>query len=781
MSSQSKRIALADSGVQRKLPLSRLSSSIMLLLGAFTFGHTAYAMESMDERAMSDTTGSDGVAISIQADSLSFGNLYWQDQIDTSGTTKQLQLTNASLKPNGGTKLNATAQINVGSSGTTPALSLNLNVSSPFLLAAPRLEICASTVSCANNPLAYGNGGATDVGFAFQTTNPTSFTLETTNGLFNSAGTAKVTLLIDGANTFFSSNGNQIVGADIRANISANGKIWIDATDGLRFSGDVAFIAANAARSGLQASLMLQSGTSSTYNSSTAGALVRLGMSGNLLNTQVYVRGTKGSGANEDSIGSVVGNQGIVARLTGKVQSGALTAAGTGPGFQLEFSGASPTLGYGIQITDFIGFSNVMTGTDPLFDSGNIYLNLISNVDLPMPTQAAFTSATTNTVNFFGLNAANAFTQLKSVDTQLADDSVLLAVRGLNLQSVPLQTYFYQTNVGRVTNLGTAYNKATGVATSNTTPTAGFALMPVLNNVNANLAISGQANSIGYSLAVATTGSNGQTGETGTGATTDVKTTSLFLADTANKQYIGLRNLDMFLQADGAITLTNATTAICVNNCINISLKHLLFAMKAGFAVGYLPGAEPGTAGAPAAPFKAGTPFETFASTANTDTLFNMSALINGLSGSATNAISLYTNANGALGIGADITLAGTPTSTGVPGTGTSFLRLSQPCTTVGCTATGDGATLGLDGLTGRIQLAAPSGSTPGTYIYAQGNSGTFATTLNINPQRVQGQELLGTLNFYADSNTATAQPLGKFVVTGGQVISTVILKPVTF
>jgi len=75
-----------------------------------------------------------------------------------------------------------------------------------------------------------------------------------------------------------------------------------------------------------------QSGSSLNTVSPTAGGLVRLGISGNVLNTNLYVRGAKGTTANEDTVGALVGNQGLAARLTGQVQSGALNADGTGTG-----------------------------------------------------------------------------------------------------------------------------------------------------------------------------------------------------------------------------------------------------------------------------------------------------------------------------------------------------------------------------------------------------------------------------------------------------------------
>ncbi len=709
--------------------MTKLALSISAITVLNTLCITAYAMESISDQALSDVTGADGVAVTVQADKFTFGSLYWEDQIDNSGTVRRLQLDQASaanqvtLTPGSTTNPLITAKVNAGSSGTTPALSLNLNIA-PFTFYAPRVEVCTATVCPANSLGAFG----------LQTTQNSQIALATTNGLFNSAGTASVTILLDGVNTFFTSNGNQIVGADIRANISStNGRIWIDATDGLRFGGDIALKAASASRAGIQASLMLQtaqSGSSLNTVSPTAGGLVRLGISGNVLNTNLYVRGAKGTTANEDTIGALVGNQGLAARLTGQVQSGALNADGTGTGFQLEFGGVGTgSSGYGIQMTNFVPFSNVSTGTNPTFDSGNIYLNLISASTLTMPVQCVFTvgsdcsptKAAYTPVNVFNLTAAD-FTQ------PVTADSVYIGVRGLNIQGVPLQTYFYQNGVGRVT--------------SGAVP--GFALMPVLNNVNANLTLNAaSATTLGYTLAVSTQGTNGQTGEVGNNSATEVKTTSLFLADTSTPskaQYIGLRNINLFLEANGVIQINDTSTdATCATHCIKLTLPNFLLALSGDLAAGYLPGAEPAN-------------FAKFSDPANKDKLYGLNVKLKGATNSSTNNIGLSTTSTGALGLNADLTLNSDASS---------FIRLVEP----------SGSALGLDGLTGRIQLGS------GSQISVNATSGTFTNVLNINPGNVAGGELLGTLNFYP--NGGSANPVGKIVMTGGQIISNLTVAPV--
>jgi len=90
-----------------------------------------------------------------------------------------------------------------------------------------------------------------------------------------------------------------------------------------------------------------------------------------------------------------------------------------------------------------------------------------------------------------------------------------------------------------------------------------------------------------------------------------------------------------------------------------------------------------------------------------------------------------------------------------------SFIRLVEPT----------GSALGLDGLTGRVQLGS------GSQISVNATSGTFTNVLNINPANAVGGELLGTLNFYP--NGGNAMPLGKIVMTGGQIISNLTVAPV--
>jgi|GEM_PF-5215723 len=747
---------------------------------------STFAMESMDDQALSNTTGADGIAVNAQATGATFSNLYWQD--GTSGNGNVLALQNATLSGNGTSNFTANATIQAGTTSTNvPALNMNLNLSA-IQLTAPQIVLCTGMSAASVGTPGAPTGCGTSMGqLTFQTINPTTASLVTTNGLLNSAGSATVKLLLNNANIYFTSNGNQLITSDIYANISASGRIWVDAADGFRFStagatntpsGFNAGVSLTAPGSwgpnlpinaGLQASLVMKNGTAiSTTGPSSPNGLITIGASGNIPTLNAYLRGTSASGT-EDNLGSVVGSAGIVARLNGNIQTG--TGAG---GFQV-FLGAAGTGGYGIQMSNFVPFSNVTsTAVNPFFDSGNVYMNLIgaSTTSLIMPISSALTNNKgagnlTSIANNFNLPTSDA---TNGYDTQTipGNNSLLLAVRGLTIQGVPLQTTFYQNFYGLCT--GTTTCSGSGAI-------SGFAIMPVLYGVNANLTLNpNTATALGYSLALSMSGNNGGTEGTGSGASGTAGTlqeSALFLADTSSStpQYIGLRDINLYLKANGVITFGGTASS----NSINITLPNFLLAMSANFAAGYLPGADI-LAGVPAA--------NQF--TSNKDTLFTINlGLKSDSTLTANNNITISTSSSTAstLGLTADLTLAGTAGTCSNTNLGCSGGTVTAGVPTQ-ANATSNffriidnsGSALGLDNITGRIALGT------GSQISVGSNNLTVTSNLQINPQNIKGNELLATLNFYNNpaSGSQTTSSIGNMVITGSTILSNITLSPVS-
>lgn len=775
MSSLNKLSKMSAAVARNGAPLMHRThlAAMLLLLCSSAVSVSSYAIELIDDQALSDTTGADGIAVNLQATNVKFDSLYLQDGVSGSGSVLALQQ-DASLNKVTISPLAATATLNMGTSGGTPALNLNLYVKS-LLFAAPTITICTGLT--AGSP----SGCGTSLGaVALQTNNPTTMSISTTNGFLNSQGTATVRLLLNDANIFFTSNGNQLVTSDIYANISATGKIWVDATDGFRFStagvagGGVTLTAPTAATSwssltvpinaGLQASLVMQNGTANTLGA-TPNGVIAFGASGNLPSLDLYVRGTSATGTGvsaEDNLGDVVGTAGLAARMKATIQTG------TGANAFKLYLGAAGANGYGIEMSNFVPFSNVTSATNPTIDTGNVYLNLLtsSTTSLLMPMPLALTNnkgagnVTTN-ANNFNLPASD-YTNNQDVQAITGSNSLLFAIRGLSIQGVSKNTAFYKNNYGLCTGSVNCSDPSGAVS--------GFAIMPVLYGVSGNLTLgASSATSLAYSIALAVTGNNGGTTETGTTPSTDVQQSAFFLADTsgATPQYVGLRDINMYFKADGTITFGGNASS----NTINLTLPNFLLAMSANFAAGYLPGADTAAGVAPANNFLS-----------NKDTLFTINV---GLKSDATfntnNALTISTAAAtpSTLGLSADLTLAGSKGTT-VTGAapdqsiaGSNFFRLVD----------NSGSALGLDNITGRLQLASGSKLVVGPYanpytgLTTPANSATLTALLSINPQNIQGNELLTTLNFYPSGGTAT--PIGKMVLTGGQLISTLTLTPV--
>ncbi len=784
--------------------MSHLTRSMLLVVWMSALGASAHGIESISDQVLSDTTGADGIAINLQTTQASFANLFWQDGVNGTGSAMALQ--NASLTSNAnqaglstGTPLTATVTLNAGSSGPTSALSLNLNVQS-LLFSAPQVLICTGVA--AGSP---SGCGASLGGLAVQTLNPSVFSLTTTNGLLSSEGTATIKLLLNNANIFLTkgSSGayNQVVTSDIYANISATGRIWVDPIDGFRFStqnaagtniGAVTLTAPGTTdvtgrwsglgglpiNAGLQASIVMQNDGAATSPLTTLSAnpngLITLGMSGTLPTVDLTIRGISASNVGstaEDNLGAVVGSSGVAVRMKATVKTG-----NSPDSFKL-FTGLSGTDGYGIQTSNFVPFSNVTAvATDPVIDTGNIYLNLLnaSTTTLLMPVPTALTNGQgsgnkqTNANNFFTNSpASNNFPSTNTTQdeqTITGRDGLLLSIRGLSLQGVALNTSFYKNDYGICTGTTTC----AGFDAVN-----GFSFMQVLYGVSANLTLSpNTATSLAYSLALATVGNNGGTAGTGTGGGAGTyEGTALLLADTSSclfgsgltcaPQYVGLRDINLYVKADGIVDFGGDSTS----TSINITMPRFLLVASLNVAAGYLPGAD----------VAAGVPIANEFIT-NKDTLFTLNVGLQSDEVDFTNnrvTITSSATTPSTVGFTADLTLAG-----------------SRGTTTVGATpdqtaAAGNfirgidigGSSLGFDNITGRIQFGA------GSQLSLGSNNAKLTTVLNINPDKVKGNELLTLLNFYpsaAAGGSGTAQTLAKMVITGGTITSNLRIEPFT-
>lgn len=768
-----------------------------LVIALLVLQHPAYAFEQISDELLSSVTGQDGIVIQTQADSAALTNAYWQDTMgrhtdtaitDTAATggTSRLQANTVNLTSGTtGVPMSSTIKVNVGATGAAPALSVDI-LSNPSLLTANSLTIC----------LQDGTGCDPTLGaFALQSVSNTQLSLVTTKGLLNSEGTADIRVILPDmrfyltyATTGTSPETNQLVG-QIRTDVSATGRLWIDAANGFRFSttradgskGAIKFTAGtNFANDPTQSGLnlaFLQRPTAAiagtTYALTGARGLIRFGITGSILNSDVYLRGVSSQSAAADSVlgfatapaasgvggttdagnnnRNILGSTGIVMRVLGDFSRGNDQTAGTtadADPFSLEI-GEVGTAAYGVRFLNHVAFSDPTKRGN--FDSGSVYLNLGITNSLTLPTNSKLlpnTSSALSNANL--LSDASAFQHVIQPYTTPTSNprSVIVAVRGLEVQSLPTHTVWVSSSdlVGA---------QKVGVIAGPTTPTS-YSLVSPLYGVNADIALFGETSTeagpntrerLGFGLGVTTTGID----PTGT------KTTSVLLVD-GGKRYFGLRNIDSLITAQGSLEIRS--------DRIRINLPNFLIAFSGEVAAGYFP-LRTKTDGTTETATNFNDP---------KDVLSGLKVKLQGATNSTTNRVDVITQPATAsnpdqnyLGIEADLTLAN------------SSIQISDP----------DGSKMGFDSLSGRLRLdggcldlsgPANQGCLGLNRPTANANSLAVQGHLTVNPAQTAADVLKTTVNFYAAPTATTpnpiALPLAQLVLTGAKLYGNVVLSP---
>jgi hypothetical protein len=708
---------------------------------------SSYALELLDDAILSETTGADGIAIDARATSIAMDRLYWED--NTGADARQLRLNTVNVRRDvaGSADLAAALQMNTGSTNVingTPALNLSL-VTSPTFLTAGSLEVCNNASVC----------GTTMGRLAIQMPNQSSLSLSTSNGFLSKSGNAKVGIVLDGMNIYLTQQenatvSNQFIMADIRANIDANGKIWVDTVEGLRFQGTatlnkVVTTDGNGVdyngRAGLQFSLMhrgnVGSGASTTYNITSAGGFAQFGASGRFTNINVGIRGTDDTTTNifnrvdnNPANSSIIGNRGIAFSLTGEFDR---TANGTANSASFQV-GEAGNGGYGLRFQDNRSFVNVNSTTqNGTLSFGNMYVNLIKTNYIALPdvvlnannkiTRTAGVAVQLGTTANYGLN-------LTAPDgvTALNADSIGLMIRGMEFQEVPQKTIFIANNGAPVpANAASAWS-----------------LLPIVYNLNGNVVLygarQGDQDRIGFGFQVSTQGLSADKTKSTTIALVNTgacdNTTGASTAGTRAtncNQYIGFRNIDLLAKGNGVLTT--------LSNKVRLDMTNLLILADTEFAVGYLPGALRGDGSV------AGTIDNP------NDALFGLRLRLDASTAYVEFAPAGNTAATNFIGINAELNLNNNQNSA---------VFIVEPV---------DNTTVGLQSMTGRLRLS--NGK-----IDFLSDSVEFSGTLEINPNNVASEDFrIRDVNFYP-GGTTTPQRLGEIAMSGGQIYSRIKLTP---
>ena len=724
--------------------LSLLAGSVLLAL----YSPATYALQALDDDALSGVNGQDGLLVNVQYDQVEIDKAYWEDRtgsaanVDTAlrGYANNLSIT--------GTDLGATIKVDVNSTGVNQA-GIDLEVSSVYgTIAAQSFNICD------------GNGancGASLGGLTIQSSEPATLKFSTTNGLFNQNSSAELTLALRNLNIYITQADaavrNQLILKDFNFNFFGKGAIWVDGVNGFQLAAEGAGnyidllrvadpVYAGKTKPGLNIELMYKGNAGAgVFNTTGAQGVIRLGASGRALDSRLVFRGIDARNATDNLLGfsfsgadvagsgtnaTVMGSTGLALRLKADFTNTNDNAGGQESTLELGHAGNNA---YGFEFSNLkpLLVRKSITGAAPLnpdrasFDTGNVYLNLANTKRLQMPLNTVLNNAQLGT----GKITTTADYSHLVHDTATNPNTLVTAVRGLEFQAVSRRGRFLVSN--------DVLSSDPGWIDPNAGKTNTWGLGLPIYNLNTNIAVYGTtlgtAERLGFSLGLSTQGVN---------ATGD-KSTSILVIDGAPNPndsgnpisyYFGLRNIDMLITAYGTVGLEN--------DKININMPKLLIAASMQVATGYLPGAKYATGNNFA-------PLDNFLK--DDDVLFGLNLKLDG-------------------SMDLNLIPGGNTLATNRLGFQGSYLINSGAIQIVDPI---DKSILGLDNISGRIAFD--------NAIKINKDSVDFNFGLTFNPSRSPTEVFrVRDINFYPANGAA--QRLGEMVITGGTLNSSMNIIP---
>ncbi len=722
--------------------LSLLASSVMLAL----YAPATYALQALDDAALSGVNGQDGLMVDVQYDQVQLDRAYWEDRTGSSAnvdTALRGYANNISIT---GNNLGGTMKVGVNSTGVNQAgidLEVNLRYGT---IAAESFNICDGTGA---------NCGASFGGLTIQSTENTTLAFSTTNGFLNQNSSAELTLSLKNLNIYITQADaairNQLILKDFNFNFFGKGAVWVDGVNGFQLAAEGAgnyidFLRVNDAvhagktKPGLNLELMYKGNApAGVFNTTGAQGVIRLGASGRALESRLVFRGIDARDAADNLLGfsfsgadvagsgtnaTVIGSTGLALRLKADFTNADNLAGGDE--FTLELAHAGDNA-YGFEFSNLKPLlvrkvaGGALNPDRAYLDTGNVYLNLANTKRLQMPVNTVLNNAQLGT----GKITTNADYSHLVHNTATNPNTLVTAIRGLEFQAVSRRGRFLVSN--------DVLPADPGWIDPNAGKTNTWGLGLPIYNLNTNIAVYGTtvgaAQRLGFSLGLSTQGVN---------AAGD-KSTSILVIDGApnlndggnpTSYYFGLRNIDMLITAYGTVGLEAGK--------ININMPKLLIAGSMQVATGYLPGAK----------YKTGNNFSPLNNfLLDTDVLFGLNLKLDG-------------------SMDLNLIPGGNTLATNRIGFQGSYLLNSGAIQIVDPI---DKSIVGLDNISGRINFD--------NSIKINKDSVDFNLGLTFNPSRSPTEVFrVRDINFYPANGAA--QRLGEMVMTGGTLYGSMNIIP---
>lgn len=214
-----------------------------LAASLFLMSHPVYALQTLDDSALRQVNGQDGIHVATTYDEINVKQFYWQDDVGHGSTDKTYTNNNLraiadtfKISPNtsSGMKLGTDYKINGGSSvGGKTGLDLSLTTN-PSLITIDKFMICdTETSQRCSNPI--GN-------MAVQTSSQIGIDFQTRDGLFSKESQSTLLLGLKNANIYLGQTAkmsagdqlNQLILKNFNFNFLGKGVMFVDPVEGFK-------------------------------------------------------------------------------------------------------------------------------------------------------------------------------------------------------------------------------------------------------------------------------------------------------------------------------------------------------------------------------------------------------------------------------------------------------------------------------------------------------------------------------------------------------------------
>lgn len=775
-------------------PLFQLTA---LTVALYLAQSSAFAMQELNETAMRQVNGQDGIHLNTSYDSLNIERLYWEDRAgDSVGGDPALRAYAEGIAVTG-SDLGTTYEIQTG---TNPEgnVGIDLNIKSRYgTISADDFKICDDL----------GNCDPSIGGLTVQSTKDAVFHFTTNDGLFSQSSLSNAIISLKHMNIYLTQKEsatvrNQLIFKDFNFNFEGKGYMYVDPVNGLILEtrGNEGYVRLNRvcedgadcsggmtfanSKPGLNIDLVMRDNAAiavNPYVTTGAKGMIRVGASGYIPKASLQFRGTNGlDTAGEAILGkafaasnttttpdaaatAIIGSTGLATRMYAEFSSESNVPSGETPTtLELAHGGSNA---YGLSLSNFTPLlvRKSISGTSPAFnpdrayfDTGNVYVNLADTKRMVLPENTVLNAAPFMGGKLTNVNASvNDYSQLLHEKTDTNPRSLIIATRGTQFQALSRNTQF----------IASPDVYSDGVSSNDPVSGGTWGLGLPIYNLNSNIALYGttftgtpyggtavnNSQRLGFAFAMSTEGVSADGSKTTSimlidgkkyGQTLD-SATGLRTADTAGdpiNYYLGLRNIDMLMRGYGSIGFEGGR--------LNLNIPKFVLAAAGQLAVGYLPGSQYKTYG------KGYAPINGFSD--NKDVLFGLRLRMEG-------AVDLTMIPGGNTLASNYISFDGAMTLTG------GAIQLVEPI---------DSSIVGLDNISGKIGFS--------NQIKINKDNVNFNNSLTINPaatmsSATEADKAAGVLrikdfNFYPTGGTA--QRLGEMAFTGGKINSQFNITP---